>query len=70
VRDSLVGFPKKTKFEEKIMKMEKLDNLQDLVIIYTPEEAEMINGGRRGADDAPGDDRGGGRRNDDGPGHT
>jgi hypothetical protein len=46
----------------------KLNNLSDKLVILAPEEAEKINGGRRGADDAPGDDRGG--CNDDGPGHT
>jgi hypothetical protein len=39
----------------------------------TPAQAATVNGGRRGADDGPlhdlNDDKGGGRRNDDGPGH-
>jgi hypothetical protein len=42
----------------------------------TPAQAATVNGGRRGRgqDDGPlhdlNDDKGGGRRNDDGPGHT
>ncbi len=45
-----------------------------LFTTLTVQEAAAINGGRHGADDGPnhdlGDDKGGGRRNDDGPGHT
>ena len=45
-----------------------------IFVEMTPAQAAAVNGGRRGADDGPnhdlGDDRGRGRRNDDGPGHT
>jgi hypothetical protein len=54
------------KFREKPMKTE-LKN--DLLIELTPQEAATIKGGRHGADDPAGDDRGG-RGKDDGPGHA
>ncbi len=42
----------------------------ELLVELTTQESAAINGGRHGADDPAGDDRGGrGRGNDDGPGH-
>jgi hypothetical protein len=40
---------------------------KELFVAITPEQAAAINGGREAE---PGDDRGRGRRNDDGPGHA
>jgi hypothetical protein len=52
----------------------KSESKKELFVEITPAQAAAINGGRRGADDGPlhdlNDDRGRGRRNDDGLGHT
>jgi hypothetical protein len=47
----------------------KNDQESNLLVVLTAEEAEAINGGKNGADDPPGDDKGKGKGNDDGPGH-
>jgi hypothetical protein len=45
----------------------KVESKKELFIEMTPEQAAAINGGKHGADDPAGDDRG--RGQDDAPGH-
>jgi hypothetical protein len=52
------------KIQENLMKTELKSNL---LVELTIQEAAAINGGKHGADDAPGDNRGGGK--DDPIGH-